>query len=599
MCGIIGYVGERNAVPILLEGLNRLEYRGYDSAGLALQIDQKIKVIKRSGRIAELEKLPEVKTFDSQLGIAHTRWATHGEPTSKNAHPHTDVSGDIAVVHNGIIENYYAIKELLAKEGIVMVSETDSEVLAHLIKKFYIGDLQKAVTMALSVVDGALGIAVLHKEENMIVAARRGSPLLIGVGEDEHFVASDASAILKYTNKVVYLEDDQIATITKDSVEVSNLSGEKVDKEVHEIKWSVDQIEKGGFKHFMLKEIFSQPEALLNTLRGRIKNNKVKLTIDIDIDSLRRIIIIACGTSWHASLIGKYIIEKIAQIHVEVDYASEFRYRDPIIDSRDLLIALSQSGETADTLAGIREAKLKGAKTLGIVNVVGSTITREVDSGIYLHAGPEIGVASTKAFTCQIVSMVLFALLLRQLKGGALSGSLVKELEILPQKIQTILEQSDKIRTIADEYKDSKGMLYIGRGMQFPAALEAALKLKEISYIHAEGYPAAEMKHGPIALIDEKMPVVCLVPEDATYEKMISNMQEIKARKGRIIAVVTKSDDKIKELANTIIEVPQTIDILQPILTSIPLQLFAYHIADLKNLNVDKPRNLAKSVTVE
>jgi len=599
MCGIIGYIGERNAVPILLEGLNRLEYRGYDSAGLALQKDQKITVIKRSGRIAELEKLPEVKTFESHLGIAHTRWATHGEPTSKNAHPHTDVSGDIAVVHNGIIENYYAIKELLAKDGIKMVSDTDSEVLAHLIKKFYLGDLQKAVTMALSVVEGALGIAVLHKSENKIVAARRGSPLLIGVGEDEHFIASDASAILKRTNKVVYLEDDQIATITKNGVEVSKLSGERIDKEVHEIKWTVDQIEKGGFKHFMLKEIFSQPEALLNTLRGRIKNNKVKLTIDIDIDVLRRIIIIACGTSWHASLIGKYIIEKIAQIPVEVDYASEFRYRDPIVDSRNLLIAISQSGETADTLAGIREAKLKGAKTLGIVNVVGSTITREVDSGIYLHAGPEIGVASTKAFTCQIVSMVLFALLLRQRKGGALSGSLLKELEILPQKIQTILEQSDKIRAIADEYKDSKGMLYIGRGMQFPAALEAALKLKEISYIHAEGYPAAEMKHGPIALIDENMPVVCLAPEDATFEKMISNMQEIKARKGKIIAVVTKSDDKIKELAHTIIEVPQTIDILQPILTSIPLQLFAYHIADLKDLNVDKPRNLAKSVTVE
>jgi glucosamine--fructose-6-phosphate aminotransferase (isomerizing) len=599
MCGIIGYVGERNAVPILLEGLNRLEYRGYDSAGLALQKDNNISIIKRSGRIAELEKLPEVNAFDSQVGIAHTRWATHGEPTSKNAHPHTDLSGDIAVVHNGIIENYHAIKELLAKEDIKMVSDTDSEVLAHLIKKFYLGDLQKAVTMALSVVEGALGIAVLHKSENKIVAARRGSPLLIGVGEDEHFVASDASAILKHTNKVVYLEDDQVATVTKEGVEVSKLSGEKIDNEVHELKWSVDQIEKGGYKHFMLKEIFSQPEALLNTLRGRIKNNKVKLTVDVDIDVLKRIIIIACGTSWHASLIGKYVIEKIAKVPVEVDYASEFRYRDPIVDSRDLLIAISQSGETADTLAGIREAKHKGAKTLGIVNVVGSTITREVDSGIYLHAGPEIGVASTKAFTCQITSMVLFALLLRQLKGGALSGALLKELEILPQKIQTILEQSEHIKGIADEYKDAKDMLYLGRGMQFPAALEAALKLKEISYIHAEGYPAAEMKHGPIALIDENMPVVCLAPEDETFEKMISNMQEIKARKGKVIAVVTNADDKIKELAHTIIEVPKTIDILQPILTSIPLQLFAYHIADLKGLNVDKPRNLAKSVTVE
>lgn len=599
MCGIIGYVGDRNGVPILLDGLNRLEYRGYDSAGLCVKEQEALTIIKRSGRIAELEKLPQVKELNSSMGIAHTRWATHGEPTQENAHPHTDASKSIAVVHNGIIENYHGLRELLTKEGFTFVSETDSEVLAHLIKKFYLGDLKKAVTMALSVVEGAFGIAVTHKDEDRIIAARRGSPLLIGVGEDENFVASDAAAILSHTNKVVYLEDNQVAEISKDHVEVSDLNGEHVDNKIHEIKWSVDQIEKGGFEHFMLKEIFSQPEAIMNTLRGRIKNDKVKLTVDIDIDALSRIIIVACGTSWHAGLIGKYVIEKIAKVPVEVDYASEFRYRDPIVSSRDLLIAISQSGETADTLAAIREAKMKGAKTLGIVNVVGSTITREVDSGIYLHAGPEIGVASTKAFTCQITSLVLFALLIRQRQGGSLSGSLLKELEIIPQKVQSILEQSDVIKSVAQEYKDSENMLYLGRGMQYPAALEAALKLKEISYIHAEGYPAAEMKHGPIALIDENMPVVCIAPKDETQEKMISNMQEIKARKGRIIAITTEDDPKISELSQTVIKVPQTIDILQPILCSIPLQLFAYHIANEKGLNVDKPRNLAKSVTVE
>jgi len=599
MCGIIGYMGDKVAVPILIEGLNRLEYRGYDSAGICVHEENKLTVIKQSGRIAELEKIPRLQKLESKIGIAHTRWATHGAPTQKNAHPHTDSSGDIAVVHNGIIENYHALKQLLAKEGIEMVSDTDSEVLAHLIKKFYLGNLEKAVSMAMSVIEGAFGIAVMHKNENILIAACRGSPLIIGIGDKEHFITSDAAAILSHTNKVIYLEDDQIAVITKDNCILKKLNGEHIDNKVHEIKWSVDQIEKRGYKHFMLKEIFSQPEAINNTLRGRIKNNKIKLTVDVDIESLRRIIIVACGTSWHAGLIGKYIIEKITRIPVEVDYASEFRYRDPIVNPRDLLIAISQSGETADTLAAIRQAKKKGAKTLGIVNVVGSTITREVDSGIYLHAGPEIGVASTKAFSCQIISLVLFALFLNQKKGITPDQEVIDELYSLSEKIQSILDQSEDIREKAKKYQESKNMLYLGRRLQFPAALEAALKLKEISYIHAEGYPAAEMKHGPIALIDENLPVVCLAPYDENYNKIISNMEEINARKGNIIAVVTKVDEKIEALAKTIIEVPSTIDILQPIITSIPLQLFAYHIADLKNLNVDKPRNLAKSVTVE
>ncbi|HLC84485.1 MAG TPA: glutamine--fructose-6-phosphate transaminase (isomerizing) [Candidatus Nanoarchaeia archaeon] len=599
MCGIIGYVGDKPAIPILLQGLNRLEYRGYDSAGLCVVDKQGLVVIKRAGRIAELEKVPETKTNRATCGIAHTRWATHGPPTERNAHPHSDSFGEIAIVHNGIIENYQGLKKALEQEGVVFQSETDSEVIAHMIRKFFDKDIEQAVIKTLSVLEGALGIAVVHKGEQRIIAARRGSPLLIGLGEGEQFVSSDAAAILSHTNKVIYLEDDQVASVTASGVSLRKANGESVDKQVHEIKWTVDQIEKGGFKHFMQKEIFSQPEAIKNALRGRITGDKIKLTVNIDVDSLRRIVIVACGTSWHSGLIGKHILERLTNIPVEVDYASEFRYRDPQVGPRDLVIAISQSGETADTLAAIKEAKRKGAKTLGIVNVVGSTITREVDSGIYLHAGPEIGVASTKAFTCQIIALALLGLYIHQRQGLGLDHALVEQLYSLPDKISSVLKESERIRDLAQNFVHTKNMIYLGRGLQFPVALEAALKLKEISYIHAEGYPAAEMKHGPIALIDENMPVVFIAPRDHTYDKIISNMEEIKARKGRIIAVVNERDEKIDKLAETVFIVPETHPLLEPILAVLPLQLFAYHVADLKGLNVDKPRNLAKSVTVE
>ncbi len=493
----------------------------------------------------------------------------------------------------------FVLKKALEQEGVVFQSETDSEVIAHMIRKFYQDDMEQAVIKTLSVLEGALGIAVVHKGEQRIIAARRGSPLLIGLGEGEQFVCSDAAAILSHTNKVIYLEDDQVASVTAAGVSLRKANGESVDKQVHEIKWTVDQIEKGGFKHFMQKEIFSQPEAIKNALRGRISGDKVKLTVNIDVDSLRRIVIVACGTSWHSGLIGKHILERLTNIPVEVDYASEFRYRDPQVGPRDLVIAISQSGETADTLAAIKEAKRKGAKTLGIVNVVGSTITREVDSGIYLHAGPEIGVASTKAFTCQIIALALLSLYIRQRQGLGLDQNLVEQLQSLPDKVSKVLKESERIRELAKDFVQTKNMIYLGRGLQFPVALEAALKLKEISYIHAEGYPAAEMKHGPIALIDENMPVVFIAPRDHTYEKILSNMEEIRARKGRIIAVVNERDEKIDKLAESVFVVPETHPLLEPILAVLPLQLFAYHVADLKGLNVDKPRNLAKSVTVE
>ncbi|MBD3319159.1 glutamine--fructose-6-phosphate transaminase (isomerizing) [Candidatus Woesearchaeota archaeon] len=599
MCGIIGVVGVSKAVPLLLEGLHRLEYRGYDSAGVCVPKQGRLTVVKRPGRIAELEKIPGLEDLHSSMGIAHTRWATHGEPTHDNAHPHLDAAEQLAIVHNGIIENHHALRHLLEGDGVRMRSQTDSEVLAHLIARFYRGDLTSAVAQALTLVQGAYGLVVMHQDHSYLVAARKGSPLLIGVGAQEHYVASDASAILAHTNKVVYLEDGQIAQIAKDRCDIKKRNGDRVNATIHELLWTVDEIEKGGFKHFMLKEIFGQPDAIRNTLRGRITGGKIKLTIDVDLDSIRRILIVACGTSWHASLIGKYLIERIAGIPVEVDYASEFRYRDPVISERDLLIAISQSGETADTLAAIKEAKRKGAKIMGIVNVVGSTIARGVDSGIFLHAGPEIGVASTKAFTCQITALVLFASYVRQRQGKTPLTGLLEELEKVPSYMSQVLEQCDRIRELAKQYQYASNMLYLGRGVQFPAALEGALKLKEISYIHAEGYPAAEMKHGPIALIDENMPVVCIAPHDETYEKILSNMQEIRARKGNIISVVTTDDPQVRELSQVVIQVPQTHELLQPLVTSVPLQLFAYHIADVKGLNVDKPRNLAKSVTVE
>lgn len=599
MCGIIGYIGQKNIGPILINGLKKLEYRGYDSAGICVLSDDKLIAVKRTGKIDALANDNDTKRIKGHVGIAHTRWATHGEPNEKNAHPHLDCQNKIAIVHNGIIENYQALKDLLVKEGHTIKSETDSEVLAHLVEKFYKGDLLQAVKGALELVKGAYGMAVIHQDQDKIVVARKGSPLIIGVGEDEMFVSSDVSAILEHTKKVIYLNDDEIAIIGQNDYQITDLKGKEINKEVEEIKWSVEQIEKKGFKHFMLKEIFEQPEAITNTLRGRIKNGEIKLSIDFDVKKIKRIIITACGTSWHSGLIAKYLFESIAEVSTEVDYASEFRYRDPMVGYSDMTIVISQSGETADTLAALREAKERGAKSLGVINVVGSTISREVDSGIYLHVGPEIGVASTKAFTSQVAALILLTLYIRQQKGMSIDEHLLKELDNIPEKIDQALHRSEEIKDIANKFKDSKNFLYLGRGINFPVALEGALKLKEISYIHAEGYPAAEIKHGPIALIDENMPVIFIATKNNLSEKIISNMEEVKARKGVVIALVSDSDNKAEKIADYIIKVPEVRDELSPIVNSIPLQLLAYYIADFKNLDVDKPRNLAKSVTVE
>lgn len=600
MCGIIAYIGKNNSIPFLIEGLKKLEYRGYDSAGICIKDKKGLNLIKKQGRVKELEKSAKLTGIKGTIGIAHTRWGTHGAPSAKNAHPHFDCKKNIAVVHNGIIENYQAIKELLKKENHIFSSQTDSEVIAHLIEKFYHNnDLEGAVFKALSLLKGAFGLAVICKDEEKIIAARKGSPLILGVGKEETFVASDAPAILNYTKRVVYFNDNELAVISKEGYIVKNLKGEKIDKKIFEIKWTVDQIEKGGFKHFMLKEIFQQPEAIENALRGRINKGKIKLNLNFNPKSVKRIIITSCGTSWHSGLIGKYLIENFAKIPVEVDYASEFRYRDPIIKKGDLLIVISQSGETADTLHALKEGKEKKAKTLGIINVVGSTISREVDSGIYLHAGPEIGVASTKAFSSQVVILFILALFLRQERGLKINKKIFNELKSIPEKIREILKESKKIREIAKKFKNSSNFLYLGRGINFPVALEGALKLKEISYIHAEGYPAAEMKHGPIALIDKNMPTVFISPKDLTFDKIISNMEEVKARGGRILAVINKEDKKLLGLIEKTIKIPKCLDELTPLLNVVPLQLLAYHIADLKNIDVDKPRNLAKSVTVE
>lgn len=599
MCGIVGYIGDKDSTPILLKGLQKLEYRGYDSAGICVSENDSLVSIKRKGRIDQLAKDKDIKKLHGSLGIAHTRWATHGEPNEKNAHPHLDCQGQIAIVHNGIIENHQVLKQLLVKHGHDIKSDTDSEIIAHLVEKFYQGDLEKAVLKALDLIEGAFGIAVIHQGENKIVAARRGSPLIIGIGQGEMFVASDVPAILEHTKQVIYLGDDELAVINKNSYSIKNLKGEKLEKETHEIKWTVDQMAKQGFKHFMLKEIFEQPQALTNTISGRVKDDKIKLSIDLDIKNINRIIITACGTSWHSALIGKYLLESIAQVATEVDYASEFRYRQPIIDKDDLLIAISQSGETADTLAALKEAKEKEAKTLGIVNVVGSTITREVNSGIYLHVGPEIGVASTKAFTSQVLALLFLTIYIAQSKGIKVDKKIIRDITRVPSKIEEALKQADYIKKIAKQFKDTKNFLYLGRGLNFPVALEGALKLKEISYIHAEGYPAAEIKHGPIALIDEDMPVVFIASKNNLSQKIISNMQEVKARGGRIIAIVSSDDKEVDKLADYIIKVPDISDELSPVINVIPLQLLAYYIADMKGLDVDKPRNLAKSVTVE
>lgn len=610
MCGIIGYIGFKQAIPILLNGLKRLEYRGYDSAGVGFINKKRVTVIKTTGKIQNLEKLLKEVDEETTLGIGHTRWSTHGAPTDYNAHPHTNGTATIAIVHNGIIENYRTLKTMLKEMGYQFASETDSEVIAHLISHFYEKEknLFNATRLALHEVEGAYGICVISSNEpDKIIAARKGSPLIIGVGDNEHFIASDAPAILEYTNNVIFLEDGDIAEITKDKFVIRSLDNQIQDREVEKLELDISTIEKGGFPHFMLKEIFEQPESIQNSIRGRIvlSAGNVKLgglepVID-DLLDANRLILTACGTSWHAALVGEYMLEQYAEIPVEVDYASEFRYRNPVLRKNDVVIAISQSGETADTLAAIREAKKKNALVLGICNVVGSSIARETQAGVYIHAGPELGVASTKAFTSQLAVLALISVLLGRRKNLPFSygEKICQELLSLPGKIQQILNQAEYIKSISENFVDAKNFLYLGRGYNFPVALEGALKLKEISYIHAEGYPAAEMKHGPIALIDENMPVVFIAIKDSTYEKILSNIEEVKARKGKIIAIVSEDDKQIQSLVDYVIPIPNTIEMLSPILTIIPLQLMAYYIAVAKGLNVDQPRNLAKSVTVE
>lgn len=610
MCGIVGYIGNKNCVPILIEGLKRLEYRGYDSAGIGIIDKQEPIIIKNKGKVSLLEDKVNELVLNSEIGIGHTRWATHGIPNEQNAHPHTNKQKTLFIIHNGIIENFQVLKNNLILLGYEFKSDTDSEVLAHLIDSFLNKglDLSKSVQMALNEVNGTYGLAVIYSgEPDKIIAARKGSPLVVGIGNGENFIASDVSAILAHTKNVIYLDDGEFAVIYKEKYVVKSIADKEIEKEIHEIDMSIDEIDKGGYPHFMLKEIMEQSESTRNSMRGRIliEEGSAKLGgLDDVIDRLansKRILLSACGTSWHAALVGEYMLEHYARIPVEVEYASEFRYRNPILSGEDSIFFISQSGETADTLAALKEAKNKGALALGICNVVGSTIARESMSGVYIHAGPEIGVASTKAFTSQLVVLALITLLISRRKGlSPAEGKKIADALIeIPEKIEQILKLNDEIEELAEQFKDSPNFLYLGRGFNFPAALEGALKLKEISYIHAEGYPAAEMKHGPIALIDENMPVVFIAPTDSTYEKILSNIQEVRARGGRIIAISDNGDGEIDQLVDHIIKIPRTIEMLSPILTSIPLQLLAYHIAVKKGLDVDQPRNLAKSVTVE
>ena len=609
MCGIVGYIGSKTATPLLIEGLKRLEYRGYDSAGIATMNGAGLESRKAKGKISMLEAVVEGSQAHGTIGIAHTRWATHGAPNECNAHPHHDCTNTIAVVHNGIIENYGALRQMLIQQGHTFQSETDTEVLAHLIEAAMDDDpLEDAVIDALHLVEGTYGIAVISsRDPDKIVAARKGSPLLLGLGENEFYVASDVAAILQHTRQVVYLDDGEMGVLTRNGYEVLDLNARRVRKGVSRIDWDLDQIEKGGFDHFMLKEIFEQPQTIQNTMRGRLvvdegfsKLGGLNLTRQQMLD-LDRIIITACGTSWHSGLIGELYIEELARIPVEVEYASEFRYRNPLVTKNTLCVVISQSGETADTLAAMREAKRRGARTLGLVNVVGSTMAREDDGGIYLHAGPEIGVASTKAFTSQVIALALLTLKLGRLremsvvKGRQIAQAMLR----LPEQIQSILDRASEIEAIAEQFKDATNFLYLGRGYNFPVALEGALKLKEISYIHAEGYPAAEMKHGPIALIDENMPVVFVAPHDSVFDKIVSNIQEVKARGGKVIAITSQKEEVLEKLIDYEIRIPQTEDMLYPVLSVVPLQLLAYYIAVKRGLNVDQPRNLAKSVTVE
>ncbi len=610
MCGIVGYIGNKNASDIIVKGLKRLEYRGYDSAGLAI-LNGKLSIKKGKGKVANLEKMVS-SNEDGFIGIGHTRWATHGEPNDVNSHPHISQNEKLALVHNGIIENYNTLKKKLRSQGFSFYSETDTEVLAKLIERFlqqHPDDLKKAVQLALHQVDGTYGIALVHSDfPDQIIVARKGSPLLLGVGDGEMLIASDASAVAGYTDKVVYLDDGEIAVITKEGYAVESADEVELTKEVHELSLSLEEIEKGGYDHFMLKEIFEQPKSIADCLRGRINAEDGTITlggIESVMDRLvnaKRLVIAACGTSWHSGLVGEYLFEYLAKIPVEVEYASEFRYKEPLITEDDAMIVISQSGETADTLAALREAKSRGALVLGVVNVVGSTIARETDAGVYIHAGPEIGVASTKAFTGQVTVLTLMAIRVA-LEKGTLANSeakkLIHELSNIPAKITQILEKTEQIKHISNLFSYAPNFLYLGRSYSFPVALEGALKLKEISYIHAEGYPAAEMKHGPIALIDEMMPVVVIATTQHTNDKMVSNIEEVRARKGRIIAITTPDNEEVRELAEFTSIIPETMDVFSPLITVIPLQLLSYYVAVNRGCNVDQPRNLAKSVTVE
>ncbi|RME41791.1 MAG: glutamine--fructose-6-phosphate transaminase (isomerizing) [Planctomycetota bacterium] len=607
MCGIIGYVGRRPALPILIEGLRRLEYRGYDSTGIALVEAGRVQVTKSAGRLSVLEEMVD-RSAPQTRGIGHTRWATHGAPTDSNAHPHTDATGRIAVIHNGIIENDRTLRTYLERQGVAFRSETDTEVLAQLIGRLYEGDLERAVRQALREVSGTYGIAVVCADEpDVIIAARQGSPLILGVGKNEYLLASDAAAILAHTSQVIYLDDGEMAAITPDGVRTTTLDAAPVAKEIQEIEWTLEQIELGGYEHFMLKEIFEQPEALENCFRGRLDLREGAIHLGGLVDCTReltrakRIILTGCGTAWHAALVGEYLFEELARIPTETEYASQLRYRNRIIDDGTVVIAVSQSGETADTLAALREAKQRGALTLGVVNVVGSTLARESDAGVYLHVGPEVGVASTKAFTGQVAVLTMMACYLgrRRHLSPSSAAQLIESLARIPDLIRATLGHSDEARAVAERFQKAENWLYLGRGYNYPVALEGALKTKEISYIHAEGLPAAEMKHGPIALITEDMPVVVIATAGTTYDKIISNISEVRSRGGSVVAVATEGDRDIAALADHVLYIPDVPEPLQPLLTAIPLQLMAYHAAVLRGCNVDKPRNLAKSVTVE
>jgi glucosamine--fructose-6-phosphate aminotransferase (isomerizing) len=614
MCGIVAYIGPKEAYPILVKGLKRLEYRGYDSAGIALIQENQIRLVKQKGKVSDLELLASETSVIGSIGIGHTRWATHGEPNQINAHPHLSSDASIAVIHNGIIENYASLKQELQKRGYIFKSDTDTEVLVHLIDeilKIEKCSLKDAVRLALNEVSGAYAIAVISlKEPNTMIGARKGSPLILGIGENEFFIASDATPVVEYTKKVIYLKDEEMVELNRDgSFEILTIHNEAISPKIQELELKLEMIEKGGYEHFMLKEIFEQPKSIFDSIRGRIDSNEGTIKLGgleeykTRILNAKRIIIVSCGTSWHAGLLAEYLFEDLARVNVEVEYASEFRYRNPVIDSDDIVIAISQSGETADTLAAIEMAKQKGCLILGVCNVVGSSIPRASHAGCYTHAGPEIGVASTKAFTAQVSVLTLMALWIAERKGTMTPSEIKQiliELEHIPSKIEKTLENSvDQIKDIANKFYESRNFLYLGRGYNFPAALEGALKLKEISYIHAEGYPAAEMKHGPIALIDEEMPVVVLANNESIHEKIINNIQEVVARKGQVIAITTANDVEINKLAKHIIEVPETVECLSPILASVPLQLLSYYIALMRGCNVDQPRNLAKSVTVE